>query len=255
MDRPNAHPAPTHRPRRPPPTDDRPQGPPDPLAFRGELRTLVQPLRLLGRTPWLLRAPRGDGGVVLDIPGWRAPEASMAPLRTFLRRLGHDARPWGFGTNVGHPERDADRLLPVVRRAADTSGRPVALVGWSLGGVVAREVARRAPALVSAVVTYGTPVIGGPAHTLGARSWGKAEVDRIEALQADLDRTDPILVPVTAIFTRNDHVVNWLACLDHASPDVHHVEARSTHLGLGLDPDVWLAVAEALAEDGADPQD
>lgn len=173
----------------------------------------------------------------------------MAPLRAYLRRLGHDARPWGLGTNEGEPEADAERLAEVVAQTAAHSGRPVALVGWSLGGTVAREAARIAPHHVRRVVTYGTPAVGGPTHTLGARAWGPDETRRIAALLAELDDTTPITVPITAIFTRGDRVVDWRACLDHHSPDVDHVEVDSTHLGMGIDPDVWLAVASALAPD------
>lgn len=232
-----------------PPTDAPPTGPPPRDGVRRELRALAQPARLLLRTPALTRAPRGDGRVVIDVPGWRAPEQSMAPLRWYLRRLGHAARPWGLGTNEGDPERDAERLEAIVREEVATTGEPVALVGWSLGGTIAREVARRAPDQVRHVVTYGTPAVGGPTHTLGAAAWGAAEAQRIATMQEQLDREDPIQVPITAVFTRQDTVVSWLACLDHTSPDVDHVEVRSTHLGLGLDPDVWLAAARALAAD------
>lgn len=231
----------------PSPTAALPDGPPTGSALRQEMHSLLQPLRLARRSPALARAPRGDGRVVIDVPGWRAPEASMAPLRTYLRALGHDARTWGLGTNLGDPEGDSRRLVEVVEQAARTSGRTVHLVGWSLGGVVARETARLRPDLVERVVTYGTPVIGGPTHTIGARAYGDAENRRIADLLVETDRADPITVPITAIFTRRDRIVNWLACLDRTSLDVTHVEVRSTHLGLGIDPDVWLTVAESLA--------
>jgi len=72
------------------------------------------------------------------------------------------------------------------------------------------------------------------------------QLDRIEALQIQLDEADPVQVPLTTIFSRRDGVVDWRASLDHYSPRAHHVEVGSTHTGLGLDPDVWVAVAEAL---------
>lgn len=226
---------------------------PEPVAptslsgFAGEWRTALLPAALVGRAVRLARVPRGDGAPVIDVPGWKAPEASMAPLRTYLRRVGHDARGWGRGVNEGDPERDAVLLAESVASLHEDTGRRVALVGWSLGGVIAREVARVVPDAVSRVVTYGTPVVGGPTFTLGARSYGRKECERISSLIAELDRTNPIRVPITAIFTRRDTVVSWPACVDRVSPDVRHVEVTSTHLGMGLDPRVWEAVATALA--------
>ena len=98
----------------------------------------------------------------------------MAPVRAYLRWLGYDARTWGLGTNMGDPERDARLMSASVTELCGVPGRPVALVGWSLGGVVAREVARQVPEHVSRVITYGSPVVGGPAHTVAAgslRAW------------------------------------------------------------------------------------
>lgn len=224
-----------------------PDGPPADRVWSGEWRSALQVPRLVLRAPELLTAPRGDGAPTMVIPGWRAPEASMAPLRAYLRWLGHDARYWGFGTNQGLPERDSRRLAAVVARLADAAGRGVALVGWSLGGTVARETARIAPDAVTRVVTYGTPAVGGPRHTVGARTLGDQETTRIADLVDRLDAETPIPVPITAIFTRRDSVVNWTACIDRRSPDVRHVEVTSTHLSLGVDPDVWSTVAQALS--------
>ncbi len=224
-----------------------PSGPPGLLAGVGEVRAGLQVPRLVAASARLARAPRGDGGVVVDVPGWLAAEVTNAPLRRFLVRLGHDARGWGLGVNRGRPERDARLLAKKVLAAAGESGRPVALVGWSLGGLVAREVARQHPDAVRRVVTYGTPVVGGPTHTVGARHYGPDESQRITRLAQRLDAEHPIEVPVTAIVSRRDGVVSWRACIDRTSRDVEHVEVRSTHLGMGLDPDVWSVVADRLS--------
>jgi pimeloyl-ACP methyl ester carboxylesterase len=181
------------------------------------------------------------------VPGWRAPPASMIPLRNFLRFLGHDARDWELGVNEGRPERDAPRLAEQVNRIASAAGRPVTLVGWSLGGTVARETARQAPAAIAQVITYGTPVVGGPTHTIGARSYGPEESARISALLEELDAAAPISVPITAIYTRRDGIVSWRACIDRTSPEVRHVEVSSTHISMGFDPDVWRVIADRLA--------
>ncbi len=225
---------------------DRPSSPPRARARLVELVGLAAALRLPGAARRLAGAPRGDGHVVIDLPGWKAPEGSGAPLRRYLRALGYDARAWGLGVNTGDPERDAQTLSERVVRLAAEHG-PVSLVGWSLGGVVAREVAREHPDAVRRLITYGTPVIGGPTFTVGASAYGAAECDRITRLTESLDRTKPITVPVTSIYTRRDGVVAWEACLDHSSRDAEHVEVGSTHLGLGVDPDVWAVVATRLA--------
>lgn len=225
--------------------EDRPVAAPDLRAKAVELGGLAGALRLPVAARRLAGVPRGDGHVVIDLPGWKAPEASGAPLRHYLRALGYDARPWGLGVNTGDPERDAAILGDTVTRLADQHG-PVSLVGWSLGGVVAREVAREHPEAVRRLITYGTPVIGGPTFTAGA-AYGPEECARITDLTEELDRTRPITVPVTTIYTRRDGIVAWSACLDRASRHVEHVEVSSTHLGLGVDPDVWEVVATRLA--------
>ncbi len=212
-----------------------------------ELGSGLAATRLVAAAPRLARAPRGDGHTVLDLPGWRAPEVSGAPVRAYLRRLGYDARGWGLGTNAGRPERDARRVADLVRRLADESGRPVSLVGWSLGGVIAREVARRHPDVVRRVITYGTPVVGGATFTAVARAYPPDVRAEAAAAVARLDADSPITVPLTAIYTRRDGVVAWPSCIDRVSPDVEHVEVASTHIGLGLDPDVWAVVADRLA--------
>jgi pimeloyl-ACP methyl ester carboxylesterase len=221
-----------------------PSGQPTRVGLTLESLALLQLVRLSRAAPWLARAPRGRGQVVIDVPGWKSPESAMAPLRSYLRALGYDSRGWGFGINRGNPERDVELLAGHIENTI-RDDRPIALVGWSLGGVIAREVARIMPNRISTVVTYGTP-IGGPRHTLGASAFGEDECRRIEALAARLDRDNPIQVPMTAIYTKRDTVVDWRACIDRNSQRVRHVEVRSTHLGLGIDPDVWWTVADAL---------
>jgi len=223
-----------------------PRHAPEHDGLAAEWRSVLQVPRLALATPKLLLAPRGDQPVVL-VPGWKSPEAPMAPLRGWLSWLGHDARHWGLGVNRGDTRRDVERLTPTVAAMAEQAGRPVSLVGWSLGGVIAREVARANPDIVARVITYGTPVIGGPVHTVAATDWSEHQRDRVARQVRQHDAANPITVPITAILTRNDHVVAWQAQLDHTSHRVRHVEVGSTHLSMGIDPDVWLTVARELA--------
>ena len=228
-------------------TFERPSAPPATRTTLGELGAALDAARLVAALPRLAAAPRGDGHLVVDIPGWKAPEVTGAPLRAYLRRLGYDARGWGFGTNTGSTRGDIDRLATRVLELVGETGSPASLVGWSLGGVIAREVARRHPDAVRRVITYGTPV-GGPRYTSVARAYGRgADTDGHREARR-LDETNPIRVPVTVLFSRRDGVVAWQACIDHATPGAEHVEIASTHLGMGFDPDVWRIVADRLAE-------
>ena len=223
----------------------RPSGPPATRTALGEVRAALDAARLVGALPRLVAAPRGDGHLVIDIPGWKAPEVSGAPLRQYLRRLGYDARGWGFGTNTGGVRQDIERLAARVVELVDETGRPASLVGWSLGGVIAREVARLQPEAVDRVITYGTPV-GGPTYTTVARAYGRAD-DGGHRESRRLDESNPIRVPLTILFSRQDGIVSWQSCIDRTSPSAEHVEISSTHLGMGFDPDVWSIVADRLA--------
>jgi len=120
------------------------------------------------------------------------------------------------------------------------------LIGWSNGGVFAREIARDRPDLVDQVFTYGTPVVGGPKFTRGATLYSAVELERIVDL-VDHRNTTPITCPITAFYSRHDHIVDWRSCIDHFSPHVEHIEVRSTHAGMSIDPDVWKIVARGLA--------
>ena len=193
--------------------------------------------------------PRGDGSSVLVLPGFGANDRSTWPLRQFLRGRGYRVRGWGRGSNRADVQESVENVGEQVRRQADRSGGPVALVGWSLGGYIAREVARDEPAAVRQVVTLGSPVIGGPKYTTVARfasaqGW---DLDDIEEKVAERKQV-PLRVPVTAIYSRQDRVVAWRACVDgeNGAP-VEHVEVEATHVGLGFSADVYRIVARRLA--------
>ena len=201
-------------------------------------------VRLPAKGPKLAMAPRGDGGTVVAVPGFGASDVSMRPLRRYLRSLGWNAVEWGQGRNDGQVEVLRDALLERIERLADPD-RPLAMVGWSLGGVLAREVARDRPDLVRRVVTYGTPLAGGPRYTNTGRRYDPSELDRIEGLIAERNRT-PIHVPITAMYSKNDGIVAWRACIDD-DPRTEMIQVSSSHIGMGIDPDVWRIVADRLA--------
>jgi hypothetical protein len=218
------------------------------LAIPRQLRLFCEPFRRRAQRARLAAAPRGRGEIVVVLPGMGMGDLSTGTLRRFLRRQGFDARGWGLGRHRPEVWITLDRLLPRLEALAAERGAPVALVGWSLGGVVARELARLRPDLVRCVVTLGAPVVGGLRHTAIAglfrvQGWDLDDVARrVEAA----NRT-PIRVPVTAVWSRRDGIVAWQAAIDRATPGVENVEVGSCHWGLGLDPDVLVRVARAVA--------
>jgi len=112
--------------------------------------------------------------------------------------------------------------------------------------VIARETARLAPEHVAGIITYGTPVVGGPTFTLAASRWGKQECERIAKSTQELDELSPISVPIAAIFTRKDEVISWPACIDRTGRVVKHFEVSSPHIAMGVDPGVWSIILRQL---------
>lgn len=223
----------------------------------GEFRAARETLRIALRTPALSRSPRGNRSPLIIVPGYGAGDSSMAPLRSFLARMDHDVRPSGMGRINDDVDAQRIRFGEIVAEVHRTTGQRVNLVGWSLGGVLCREVARDLPHAVDRIVTFGTPVEGGPTYT----SLGQRYPDDLLQLIRDYIEVryrTPLTTPVTAIWSRRDGIVSPDACIDRRSPDVEHVEVTSTHLGMGLDPDVWAVIADrlsALARHGCVPLD
>lgn len=229
--------------------------PPSRVALLGELRVGVEWLAL--QTGWarlVAKAPRGDGGPVLVVPGFATDDRWTRSLRRFLAEVGHRPHGWGLGRNHGR----VDQLLPALcdrtEGLAESSSRPVKLVGWSLGGYLAREVARDRPAAVERVVTLGAPVRGGPKYTASAPMYRRRgyDLDEIERRVAEREK-QPLEVPVAAVYSRSDGVVAWRACVDRATAAVEHHEVAASHLGMVASPRVLALVARLLAR--APPRD
>jgi hypothetical protein len=216
-----------------------------------ETRGFLELPRLILRFRDLARQPRGHGQPVLVLPGYGAGDGSTLILKSYLRLLGYHVRGWGLGRNSG----DVPDLMPrVIKRIGSFARRThqqVRLIGWSLGGYLAREAARERPDLVHRVITLGTPVIGGPKYTVVARRFQRRGID-IAAIEAEIELRNQISLctPVTAIYSRADAVVAWEACIDQNGNDVEHVEVRTTHVGLGFSPEVYKIIAQRLADLG-----
>lgn len=179
-------------------------------------------------------------------PGWSTPDLFLLPMRSALRTLGHNAYGWGFGFNTGEVEAMLPSVINAVERRAEEAGGPISLIGWSLGGIFARETARDRPDLVRQVITLATPVFGGPKYTRGARTYSEDHVERLANVVRSRNQIS-IECPITAIYSTVDAIVDWRACIDTFSPSVENLEVKSPHIGMTIDPDVWKILAERLA--------
>ena len=260
-----------------------PESPPSSITLFAELRALRDvssvPLNLL-RGLWRKKANKVYGRLpIITLPGFGSDERYMKPLEIHLSSLGYRTEGWGLGLNLAginmphaleelsdrwelelyegySPEEYAgeggvpylcDRAVDQIRKRSDELGTPVILICWSLGGYVAREVARDLPEEVAHVITLGAPVVGGPKYTSAANVFKKKgfNLDWIESESGKRDRTR-IQQPLTIIYSKTDGVVDWRAALDKASPNATHLEVDVPHLGMGFNRHVWGLIEESL---------
>jgi hypothetical protein len=194
----------------------------------------------------------GDGHPVIVYPGLGAGSLTTAQLRTHLANCNLGARDWELGVNRG-PEGDLDPWLePLVERVAalhESEGRRVSLVGWSLGGIYAREIAKRVPRAVRQVITLATPFssMGGANHAGTIFKLLGGDTSRLTPeLQERLRQRPP--VPTTSIYSESDGLVCWRGCLEAPARDVENIAVEASHLGMTSHPQVLRIVADRLAQ-------
>jgi len=201
------------------------------------------------------RLPRyinGQGRPVMLLPGLGAGPGSMAWIRRYLRQCNFHTWDWGQGRNLGNVDAQAPRVIERLEQLVERVGIPFALVGWSLGGYIAREVTRDRPDLVSRVITLGSPVLGGAKYTSLANSYQRRGVALDDIETVILNRYDvPLQRPVRAIYSASDGIVSWQASIDRFSDNVKHIRVPGTHTGLGFSKRVLRQLPGLLVEDTA----
>lgn len=221
------------------------------------LSELPRALAELGALPWaaplLLNAPRGDGHPVLVLPGFITTDVSTSLLRHYLELLGYAPYGWELGRNLGPKAigRQGEKLIERLEAIHAETGRKVSIIGWSLGGVMARQVARRRPDMVRQVISLGSPFTGDPRATNVLRAYESLSGQRIgdKDTQAQLreSATTPP-VPSTAIFTKADGIVAWQNCCEPEDAATDNIEVYGSHCGLGINASVLYAIADRLAQ-------
>ncbi len=204
----------------------------------------------LGALPLLNLAPHGDGHPVLVFPGLIASDISTRPLRVFLRNRGYAVRGWGQGRNFGPRPGVQSAMTDLLEAMNDSSGRKVSLIGWSLGGIYARQLAKMMPHRVRSVITLGSPFAASARSTNAWRLYEMASGRPVDEEDPDFGGSlaDPPPVPTTAIFSRTDGICAWQGCMERTTARSESVEVESSHCGMGHHPAAVYAVADRLAQ-------
>lgn len=199
---------------------------------------------------YMNRIPKdGDGHPVLILPGFLASDFSTVPLRNFIDKLGYKVHGWGEGRNFANAEY-LDLLLEKIDSIYQKQGEKISLIGWSLGGIYARQIAKSRPELIRQVITMGSPFKGVTLannakwmYDLMTRGEGVTKIDK--SLIEDIPYPAP--VPTTAIYSKEDGIVPWKLCLEQEENEIHqNIQVRGSHFGFGVNPIVLKIIADRL---------
>ena len=225
------------------------------LALFEAPRALSEATALIPVHPFLSNLPPGDGHAVMTLPGFLASDRSTRILRKYLATWNYASYPWDLGRNLGMSESsDIEAILDQrVRALYDSSGGKVSLIGWSLGGLMAREIARRNPQLVRQVITMGSP-LGSPKATntwclyqctTGTRFRNSGDRQRLRDIRKPVED-----VPGTSIYSKSDSVVAWQTARAPETDSVENIQVIASHFGMGFNPAVLYLIADRLRQEG-----
>lgn len=228
--------------------------PPNMFYTWSEGRAMFELASFYAMRPALSMLPKGDGHAVLTLPGFMATNNSTRPLRSLLTDLGYEAHGWDSGRNVRVNEELLSKLENQIDNLTQVSGGKISLVGWSLGGVLARELAKLNPDAIRQVISLGSPISDDRNHTNAARLFKFFNGDEPEKLRGGqfegLDIAPP--VPTTSILTKTDGVVHWRGSVQDPKKangyPTENIVVYASHLGLGVNPSVMVALADRLAQ-------
>lgn len=212
-----------------------------------EGRSLFELNSFYALRPLMKRLPKGDGHPVIAFPGFVASDRSTKPMRNLLRDLGYSTYGWGLGRNLKFNPQREDEMAELLHKVHQRYGQKVSLIGWSLGGVFAREIAKANPDAVRNVITLGSPISGDMDHTNATRLYeylnGEPSAE-MKARMAKLSEAPP--VPTTSIYSKTDGIVSWQGSLQKAGGQTENIRVPASHTGLGVNPLVMYLLANRL---------
>jgi pimeloyl-ACP methyl ester carboxylesterase len=223
--------------------------PPAVLALLEAPRALAEFASFVALGRLLSVGREGHGRPVLVLPGLLGDDRSTRPLRRLLKFAGYAAYGWRLGTNIGPTRRIIRGLDAVLAEIVDRHGEPASLIGWSLGGMLAHDIAGRHPAAVDRLITLGSPLYStDPSQSRGSPFYDEYAAAHLpEYSRASWRPPGRLPMPATSIFSKTDGVVRWHTCLHPPGPLTENIEVCSSHCGLGCHPAVGYAILDRLA--------
>lgn len=228
--------------------------PPSKALMLLEGRSLYELGAFVAALPFLRLAPRGDGHPVVVLPGLVTSDISTRPLRSYLKQHGYNVSGWKLGRNYGLRDGIQDGMVDLVEKIFAEEGRQVSLIGWSLGGLYARQLAKMLVGKVRSVITLGSPFAGDPRSTNAWRVYEMTSGRRADESADDFGGAlaSPPPVPTTAIFSRSDGICAWQGCIEKPAAQIENIEVLGSHCGLGHHPAAVYAIADRLAQPQGD---
>ncbi|HHL32647.1 MAG TPA: alpha/beta hydrolase [Oceanospirillales bacterium] len=220
-----------------------------------EARTFFEAGSFALSFPLLQTTAKGDGHPIMVMPGFLANDFSTKLLRTFLKSRGYKAYGWKLGRNLGkqsHPETGCgEDVIARLEEIYHKHGRKVSIIGWSLGGIYARELAKLRPEMTRQVITLGSPFNGNLKANHASKLFQKTSGYSLSEMDKDLRKNMPKSppVPTTSIYSKSDGITAWQCCLEIADKTTQNIEVSSSHCGLGHHPFVMWVIADRLAQD------
>ena len=201
-------------------------------------------LRLL-----MKKLPKGDGHPVIALPGFIASDRSTKPMRKLLSDLGYSTYGWGLGRNLKfNPQRESE-MRAMLKSVHAREGKKVTLIGWSLGGVFARELAKHNPDAVRSVITLGSPISGDLDQSNASRLYeflnGAPDAEMRQRLET---LSDAPPVPTTSVYTKTDGIVAWRGSIQKPGGQTENIRVPASHCGLGVNPLVMYILADRLSQ-------